>query len=432
MPTLNPFWSVTLFWVAAALCVAIALAFVLPPLLRRKPMPAKAARRDINIAVYRDQMQEMEADRVNGLLSDEQFQTGKIELESRLAEDALAREAQDKAPLAAGGRKLGFVMAGAIPVAAFGLYFWLGNPTSLIAIAEAQANPATETMHVPGSHDIGQMIAKVEEKTKADPNDAEAWSILAKTYAAVEKWPEALKAYEKAMTLKPGSPAIMTGYAEALAINNNRNLSGKPMALILKALEQDPNDIKGLELAGIAAFQEKSYAKAAYYFKHLLKQLPPESPYAQDIEQAKKEAERLSHQGMTGLDNLAEAAPAGKERQPATPGAVIHGHVDIAPALKSKVGPQDVIFLFARSGEAGAPVAAIRAPAAGFPLEFELNDAMAMNPANRLSNFKEVSLTARVAKSGDIKGAAGDLEGNLAKVKVGATSIKLVIDTVRQ
>lgn len=431
MPTLNPFWSVTLFWVAAVVCVAIALAFVLPPLLRKKAGVAKAARRDINIAVYRDQMKEMEADRANGLLSDEQFQTGKVELEARLAEDALALEAQDKAPQAAGGRKLGFALAGLVPVAAFGLYFWLGNPTSLISIAEAQANTAAaETMHVPGSHDIGQMIAKVEAKTKSNPDDPEAWSILAKTYAAVDKWPDALKAYEKAMALKPEVPAIMTGYAEALAINNNRVLAGKPIELVLKALEKDPDDIKGLELAGIAAFQDKGYAKAAYYFKRLHKLLPADSPYAQDIAEAQKEASRLANQVLTGMDNLADM---GKGAEPAkASGATLHGVVDLAPALKAKVADTDVVFLFARASGAGAPVAAIRAPANKFPLEFELSDAMAMNPDSALSKFKEVNLTARIAKSGDVKGAPGDLEGTLTNVKVGSKDVKLLIDSVRK
>jgi cytochrome c-type biogenesis protein CcmH len=63
------------------------------------------------------------------------------------------------------------------------------------------------------------MIQKVEEKTKTDPNNVEAWVILGKTYAAVGHWPEALHAYEKAIKLQPDVPAIMTGYAEALAIS---------------------------------------------------------------------------------------------------------------------------------------------------------------------------------------------------------------------
>lgn len=428
MNSLNPFWTVTLFWGAAAVCVAIALAFVLPPLLRKKARVAKAARRDINIAVYRDQMKELAADRANGLLTEEQYQTSKVELEGRLAEDALAQDAQEKAPEQTGGRKLGYALAGILPAAAFGLYFVMGNPTALTAIAEAQANPAMNP-EAQGQHDIMKMIQQVEEKTKTDPNNAEAWAILAKTYAAVGHWPEALQAYEKAYALKPDTPSIMTGYAEALAITNNRVLQGKPIQLVLQALEKDPEDIKGLELAGISAFQDKGYAKAAYYFKRLLKLVPAESPYAQDIAQAQKEANRLAMTGMTGMDNLSD--PTAGEK-PAAAGAVVHGHVEIAPALKARVSANDVIFLFARSAAGGPPVAAIRSNAVKFPLEFELSDAMAMNPDNKLSNFKEVSLTARVAKSGDPKGAAGDLEGTVAKVKVGSKNIKLVIDTERK
>ncbi len=422
MNALNPFWTVTFFWIGAAACVAIALAFVLPPLLRRKEATAKAARKDINIAVYRDQMKEMEADLANGLLSQDQFQTAKVELEARLAEDALAQADTSMTPVAS--RRLGFTLAGVLPVAAFGLYFILGNPMSLISIAEAQANPAAAQ----GEHDIMKMIQQVEERTRKDPNDGEAWTLLAKTYAVVGHWPEALHAYEKAIKLRPDVPAVMTGYAEALAVTNNRILKGEPLKLVLQALEKDPNDMKGLELAGIAAFQEKSFAKAAFYFKHLYKQLPPESPYAQDILEAQKEANRLARGAATGLDNLSDQGP----DKSAARGATIHGHVDIAPALRNKFSDKDTIFLFARAANGtGAPVAALRATASKFPLEFELDDTMAMNPDNRLSKFKEVKLTARISKSGDPMGAAGDLEGSVEGVKVGAKDVKLVIDKVK-
>ena len=67
---MKPFWTVSLFWIATVACVAVALAFILPPLLRRKEVSMKAARRDINVADYRDQMQEMDADRARGQLLD--------------------------------------------------------------------------------------------------------------------------------------------------------------------------------------------------------------------------------------------------------------------------------------------------------------------------------------------------------------------------
>jgi len=421
---MNPFWSVTLFWVAAVVCVAIALAFVLPPLLRRKEVAAKAARRDINIAVYRDQMKEMEADRANSLLSEEQYQISKTELEARLAEDALGKADLAMAPVAS--RRLGFTLAGVLPLAAFGLYFVLGDPMSLTAIAEAKANPPI-AQGVPGEHDILKMIQQVEEKTKAEPDNVQAWVILGKTYAAVGHWPEALHAYEKAIKLQPEAPAIMSGYAEALAISKGRVLKGEPIELVMKALEKDPEDMKGLELAGIYNFQEQNFAKAAFYMKHLYKLLPPESPYAQDILEAQKEANRLAQAATTGLDNLADPAA----EKTASPGATLHGVVDIAPALKAKISDTDVVFLFARATGGGAPVAALRSTAGKFPLEFELDDSMAMNPDNKLSNFKEVTLSARISKSGDPMGAPGDLEGSLTKVKVGSKGIKLVIDKVK-
>jgi cytochrome c-type biogenesis protein CcmH len=426
---MNPFWTVSLFWIAAVVCVAIALAFVLPALLRSKAAAGKASRREVNIAVYRDQMNELEADRTNGLVSEEQFQIAKLELEARLADDALALDTTPE-PGRVGSRKLGYTLAAVIPAAAFGLYFMMGSPESLMA-ADAQTGPAQAAMGgAPGEHDFMQMIQQVEEKTRTNPDDGEAWGMLAKTYAAMEQWPQALQAYEKAIKLLPDMPSIMTGYAEALAITNNRVLKGRPMELVLTALEADPDDMKGLELAGINAFQEENFAQAAYYFKRLHKLLPPESPYAQDVMEARKEAERLAHSAATGLDDLSNPPPAADSKPAAVEGARIVGSVDIAPALKSKLSSNDTVFLFARPGTSGAPVAAVRSTAGKLPLEFSLDDSMAMNPGNVLSRHKEVVLVARVSKSGNPIGQPGDFEGRISSVKVGATGVKLVIDQV--
>lgn len=298
MPALNPFWSVALFWMAAAFCVLLALAFVLPPLLRRREVQTKAARRDINIAVYRDQLKELEADRASGLLSESQYHTAKLELEARLAEDALAQP--DAAVTAAASRRWGYGLAGMLPITAFGLYLVLGNPTSLTASAEAKASKALE---MAADHDITKLIQQVEARTRANPDDGQAWTLLAKTYATVGLWPKALRAYEQAYRLQPDVPSVMTGYAEALAINNNRRLEGKPLELVMRALALDPHDLKGLELASIAAFQSAQYAKAADYLKQLYKALPPDSPYAQVVLEAQQAAERLLQKEETSADN---------------------------------------------------------------------------------------------------------------------------------
>jgi cytochrome c-type biogenesis protein CcmH len=426
---MNPFWTVSLFWIGAVVCVVIALALVLPALLRARSGPGKAGRRDINIAVYRDQLKELEADRANGLLPEAQFQTAKLELEARLADDALAPDAAPE-PVSGGSRRLGYALAAILPAAAFGLYFWLGNPTSLIDIASGAAAAPTVAADAAGGHDFMKMIQEVEERTRTNPEDGEAWAMLAKTYAVMERWPEAAQAFEKAAALKPQDASVLSGQAEALAIVNNRVLAGKPMELVQRALELDANDMKALELAGIHAFQEKNFAQAAVLFKRLHQQVPPDSPYAQDILAAQQEAERLVQAGLTGLDDLGRPPPP-QDAAPAAGGpSSVEGSVEIAPALKSKVAAGDTVFLFARPGTSGAPVAAIRSTGGSLPLQFKLDDSMAMNPGNVLSQHKEVVLVARVSKSGNPIAQPGDLEGRVSGVKVGANGVKVVIDKV--
>jgi cytochrome c-type biogenesis protein CcmH len=276
-----------------------------------------------------------------------------------------------------------------------------------------------------------KLIQQVEEKTRANPDDGRAWAMLAKSYAVMEQWPKAMPAYEKAIKLLPQDASVLSGYAEALAISSNRALTGKPMELVKKALEIDPEDLKALELAGINAYQEQNFSQAGAYFKRLHTLLPPESPYAQDILAAQQEAERLTQTGTADLDNLANPPPADAKAASIAPGATIKGSVDIAPALKSRLTATDVLFLFARPGQRGAPVAAIRASASQFPLEFELDDSMAMNPDNPLSQHEHVMLVARVSKSGNPMAQPGDFEGTLPNVKVGASGVKIVIDQVR-
>lgn len=427
---MNPFWTISLFWIAAIVCVLVALAFVLPALLRAQGGAARAGRRDVNIAVYRDQMKEMEADRANGLISEAQFQAAKLELEARLADDALTQDDTPE-PARVGSRKLGYTLGAVLPVAAFGLYFWLGNPASLTAVANAPSGEDHSAMAgAQGEHDLMQMIQQVEEKTRTNPDDGMAWAMLAKTYAVMEQWPKALQAYQKAAELLPQDAAVLSSYAEVMAITNKRVLTGRPMELVQKALAIDPDDEKALELAGINAFQEQDYARAGQYFKRLYALLPPESPYAQDILAAQQETERLAQAGAPGLDTLANPPPAPDGAPSAAPGASIQGSVDIAPALKSRLNSNDTVYLFARVGAGGPPVAAVRGTAGSLPLEFRLDDSMAMNPGNVLSQHKDVVLVARISKSGNAMAQPGDFEGRMSGVKVGATGVKLVIDQI--
>ncbi len=410
----NLFSFSPLFWVFTAGLTLLALVFVLPPLLRSRSTSLLRQRRQINIDVYRDQLRDLETEYAQGAFDKDQFDAAKLELENRLAEDALSDE--DQPVFNKGGKKLGIALGIAIPLLAFGIYFLIGNPWAI-----NEAVPAVAS----GQHgDFSAMLDKVRQKTEENPNDGEAWLMLAKTHSVMEQWPDAGKAYARAVQLQPKNATALAGYAESLAILNGRVLQGQPAELIRQALAINPKEPKALELAGIGAFQENNFAQAAYYWKQLLNQLPPDSPYAMDIAMALKEAKEKAEAAFgKPLDKVL-----GSDKVVIQ---TINGKVEISPKLKDKIPANATIFLFAKPLEGGMPVAAIRSDASKLPLQFELNDSMAMNPEMRLTSFKEVTLTARVSLTGEAMAKSGDLEGTLTPVKVGAKGIKLVIDTIK-
>jgi cytochrome c-type biogenesis protein CcmH len=430
---MNLFWSVTLFWGAAAIAVALALAFVLPFLLRNnKDEHSKAARRDLNLAVYRDQMKDLKTELSNTQLSQEQFLASKLELETRAAEDALAHEDRVATPVAS--RRLGFVLAGVLPVAAIGLYFALGNPGVLSAVASGQSGATAAADAAPTEQDILRMVQQIEARTQANPTDSEAWEALATANAMMARWPEALQAYQKTYELLPKKPSVMSGYAEAIAMTSNLVLAGRPIELVTLALQTDPNNAKALELAGIHAYQNQDFAQSVKFLDRLQPQLPPETRYAQEILAMRNEAQRLAQLGG-GAQTAGATSSSPSDGQVAAPPLAnaagrIAGSVEVAAALQSRVGNQDTIYLIARAGEGGPPLAAARIKMGQFPLSFSLDDSMAMNPTNTLSGHKEVVVLARISASGNPIAQPGDLEGRITGVAVGAKNVKLVIDRV--
>ena len=418
---MNSFWSVTLFWAAAAAAIVLALAFVLPFLMRNSNAErSKAARRDINLAVYRDQMKDLNNELSSTQLSQEQFLASKLELETRAAEDALAEE--DRAAVPVASRRLGFTLAAVLPVAAIALYAWLGNPGALIAQGGEQNNPALAAQ--PSEADVLKMIQSIEARAQANPADSEVWEALANANAMMGRWPESLQAYQKTFELSPTKPSVLSGYAEALAMTNDMVLTGKPIEMVNQALQSDPNDIKALELAGIFAFQNEKYAQSVVLLDRLQRLMTPDMPYAQEILKMRNEAQRLAE--LSGAAPSANAGPAAA----ATSQASVSGSVDVAAALRSRVGAQSTVYLIARAGESGPPLAATRVAVGPFPLQFRLDNSMAMNAGNTLSNHKEVVLLARISASGNPIAQPGDLEGRLVAVPVGAKDVKLVIDRV--
>lgn len=408
----------------ATLAIAAALGALLPALLR-KPREHDSERRALNIAVYRDQLKDLEAERDNGALAPDQFEQAKLELEDRLAEDALSAEiAQPSTDR--GGRWVGWAIAGLLPALAIGIYAWRGAPDLAFNPAMAQAQPADPHGSAASMAQIEAELAKLKTATETNPKDAAAWFKLGLANMAMERFPVALEALKRASELAPKEAEIWAHYAEATAMTNNRDLEGEPMRLVRQALDLNPLQPKALELAGIHAYQNGNWTQAAYYWKSLLKQMSEEerqSGYGKEIAAAERDAR--------GKSEAALAAPAKPSAKKAGAGnGSISGRIELAPALKAKIKAGDALYLFARGNQNGQPLAALKARAEALPLDFVLDDSMTMSPEMALSKASEVVLVARIARSGQPKAAPGDLEGSKSGVKPGAKGVILIIDRI--
>lgn len=276
-----------LFWLVCAIFVAIALAFVLPPLLQSAATRVdESGQKEANVAIYRDQISELEIDLANGIVSQEQFDQDRDEIERRLLEDVTSHDAVPSKPLKPPkeGRGVVYAVALGLPIVAVAFYLRVGNPYA----APTVANAPVPSMAPTGTGDMSQQrieanVASLAKRLEQNPGDLAGWTMLGRSYASLGKYREASAAYAKASALKPDDADLLADYAFSLAMGSDQKLQGKPVELIKKALQLDPENPKALELAGSAAFEAQDYKRAIEYWQKLLERVPANSEVAESL-----------------------------------------------------------------------------------------------------------------------------------------------------
>ncbi|MBC8119454.1 MAG: c-type cytochrome biogenesis protein CcmI [Burkholderiaceae bacterium] len=406
----------TAFLVLAAVMVAAAAGWVLWPLLRAgetRSVEHAAA----NVSIFKDQFADLDVDLARGTLSPDQHAEAKAELERRLLDDVRA------SPSTRGDRRSHRWAAAAValitPIAAAALYWQIGTPEALSGVATAARNDSAPTRE-----QIDTMITDLKQRLDKEPDNVEAWALLARTHYAVGDFAQAAAAYARLSLLLPNDADLMADHADALAMSQGRNFAGEPMRLVRRALTIDPAQWKALAMAGAEAFEQKNYSEAIDYWQRLQKVTPPDLPIAKQLQDGIDQARRLSLSGT-----LPPASPSIADEPGAKPGRSVSGTVTLSPSLLSKIRPDDSVFIFARPADGSRmPVAVVRARAGELPLQFTLDDSRAMAPTAKISNLAEVVVTARVSRSGNAIPTSGDLEAAAEKVKVGSQGLAITID----
>ena len=305
------------------------------------------------------------------------------------------------------------------------------------AAVDADGNPAPHEM---GSEQMAALVAKLAERMQANPDDAEGWMMLGRSYAAMGRNEEALASLAKAAKLQPTNADVLADFADALAVKNGRSLEGEPLQVLERALKANPAHLKALVLVGTAAFNRGDYPQAVQVWDRAAKAGPAESPLVQMASSGAAEARTRANMPAAAPGAAAAMAAAGPVAQaaalPAPPAATggtgtVSGTVTIAPEMLAKASPDDAVFIYARAAVGSRmPLALLRKQVKDLPASFTLDDSMAMSPAAKLSGAEKVVVGARVTKTGQAMPSPGDLEGLSEPVAPGGTGIKVQISSM--
>jgi cytochrome c-type biogenesis protein CcmH len=407
----------TAFLIGAVLLTATAMAFVLTPLLRREGGDtSQVERAELNLAVLRDQLRELDADLAAGEIQPLAYESARHELERRVAEEVQPQAAPGSQR---GDRRRTAIAVGiALPMLAVALYMLMGTPAAL----DPQQAVANKNTHEVTPEQIEGMVTALAQRLKNQPDDVDGWSMLARSYNALGRYAQASDAFEHLVKLIPNDAGLYADYADTLAMAMNRSLQGEPEKLIDRALAIDPKNIKALALGGSAAFERRDYAAAIERWQRILPLVAPDSDIARSTTGSIGEAQSLMGQGTRTAQREEQKSA------PAASGPTLEGIVDIDPAMRAQAADTDTIFIFARAAQGPRfPLAVLRKQVKDLPVKFTLDDSMGMMPNVKLSDFPMVVVGARVSKTGSATPAPGDLEGVIDPVAPGAKDLKIRI-----
>lgn len=386
-----------------------------------------------NVLVYREQLADLERDWNQGVVTEADYRGTRDELTRRLLEDT-AQDAQGvtaqpmpmPAPTRRQRRWLPLALALYLPLAGLGLYGWLGQPLALDPMALSEGEPD----HAIDPAKLADMVARLEQRLKDEPQQVDGWIMLARVQRARERLEESDKAFAQALSLSANDDVAIER-AEVLA-RLRGGFQGEPWKIVERVLKADPDHVNARLLAGSAAYSEGRYVAALEHWKRAQGRLPAGSAEGPSLDEAIAQAQsRIQEAGGAVPAGPTVSAPTNKaagERSAAAP-ARISGRVSLSPALAARVSPTDSVFIYATPAQGSRmPLAIVRTTVAQLPYRFVLDESTAMNPQASLAGQQEVTVRARISSTGEATPRPGDLGVVKTPVKVGAQGLELSIE----
>jgi cytochrome c-type biogenesis protein CcmH len=263
-------------WLVFALMTAAAIFAVLWPLSRRAPVSGGS-----DLAVYRDQLDEIARDRAAGLIGDAEAEAARIEVSRRLLA-AAQTDGSTAEPSSSLWRRRATALSALIilPAGAIAAYLALGSPN---LPGEPLAERAAETQH---DKSLAAMITQVEAHLEGNPDDVRGWQVIAPVYLRLGRFDQAVAAERKLLALQGENAEREADLGEALTAAANGVVTEEAKAAFEKAAKLDPEQLKAQFFLGMAAQQDGNKQKAAEIWNALLAKAPPGAPWAETVREA--------------------------------------------------------------------------------------------------------------------------------------------------
>lgn len=423
MPTLLPLFL-------AALLLALLTGFLLLWPLRGRAADAGLPARQLATRVYRERLQELNADHMANRIDADAYAQLKLDLDRSLLADSETAEAAPAMPSAARSlRPLALAVLLGLPLLALGLYagLFLDRGVAPDLANQAVMAPTLDRLlsgQAPtaedGSHTLQQFVRALQRRVEREPDNAEAWLTLGMGFMQARDYDPAKVALARAAELRPEDMQVVMTWLQAEVMTQQGAMSPRVRGALGRILHDHP-DHQGallmLAMASLRGGEREAAAEALTHLQHL----------------------RAAQAGASARDSEADGEIARLLAQAtAAPGAASAGvhyelEVTVAPELARQIPADATLFVFARAMQGPPmPVAVIRRPASGFPLRLTLSDSDSLNAGRPLSGEAVVVLQAKVSRSGSATPAAGDWVATAVPVERGSQGlIRLRISETR-
>jgi len=419
----------TIFFICAALLVAICLLWLLLGLFRDKH--ANTDQEAVNVTLAKERRATLDAAMADGSIDQTTYDYEREQLAYDLAAD-LTLDDQGKTQRSGGHIVAAVLVCVFVPVAAGALYLQIGNPGAITQNRQT-AQPTTTPAAGPNAQTVeadsqapalATLLPQLQQRLEAAPDDIEGWRLLGRSYLSVSEFDKAREAFSRALTLDEDDTATLAQLAESIAMTRNGDLSGEPMQLLERSSAIDPTHEHSLWLLSIGRQQAGEHEAALQGFDLL-------ASIAQDSPEAMATIEQMRSQSVQALGQNA-ARNANQDNNETADSAVtsISINVSISGSAMVDADPAHAVFVYAKATTGPPmPLAVSRHVVSDFPMTVTLDSTMAMIPNMTLESFSNITVGARVSASGNPVAQSGDWFSERGNIDVTNTdTVALLID----